>query len=513
MTAANIPHFPPEKYITSASNHLVVYAIYSLQNDGDEISAEDILSACFTLFPKKFSLRTYPQWPDSALVGRRLHDCEKNGWLTARIDSGFKLTAKGIHLAERVGRELGLAIRAKEKQKRVIKLQVGKLKVKKLRVDKGQVEKLKVAEAVKPDVQRSTFNVPPKAKAPVVETPKPKPTAQAKKRVDEEQVGRLPVEKLKVTEAMKTDVQRSTLNVPPKAKAPVVETPKPKPTAQAEKQVTEEQVGKLQVKKSKVAEAMKPDVQRSTFNVPPKAKAPVVETPKPKPTAQAKKRVDEEQVGKLQVEKSKVAEAGKTDVQRSTLNVPPKAKAPVVETPKPKPTAQAKKRVTEAGKTDVQRSTLNVPPKAKAPVVKAPEPVEKNSAAPKTEPTVHRPPSTVEKKKVAEAAKPDVQRSTPNVPPEAKARAGKFVKMMEGSDAYRLYKKNGAGANIGEFDFRSLLLCTMESSHETLAKNVELFKGYAEIHNRKDLTAFLAFCGEKFAHLLAPEKKIVRSKK
>jgi len=50
----------------------------------------------------------------------------------------------------------------------------------------------------------------------------------------------------------------------------------------------------------------------------------------------------------------------------------------------------------------------------------------------------------------------------------------------------------------------------MESSHETLAKNVELFKGYAEIHNRKDLTAFLAFCGEKFAHLLTPEKKAMR---
>jgi len=70
MTAANTSKFPPEKYLGIASNHLVVYAIYSLQNDGDEISAEDIISACFTSFPKKFSLRTYPHWPDSALVGR-----------------------------------------------------------------------------------------------------------------------------------------------------------------------------------------------------------------------------------------------------------------------------------------------------------------------------------------------------------------------------------------------------------------------------------------------------------
>ncbi|MCA2002159.1 MAG: hypothetical protein LDL51_09875, partial [Chloroflexi bacterium] len=113
----------------------------------------------------------------------------------------------------------------------------------------------------------------------------------------------------------------------------------------------------------------------------------------------------------------------------------------------------------------------------------------------------------------AKAAQPIVQRPLPVVPTpsaEEKAKAGKFIKMMEASDAYRLYKKNGANANIGEFDFRSLLLCTMESSHETLARNVELFKGYAEIHNRQDLVAFLAVCREKFAHLLAPEKKAVR---
>jgi hypothetical protein len=85
--------------------------------------------------------------------------------------------------------------------------------------------------------------------------------------------------------------------------------------------------------------------------------------------------------------------------------------------------------------------------------------------------------------------------------------------MMEASDAYRMYKKNGANANIGEFDFRSLLLCTMESSHETLARNVELFKGYAGTHNRQDLTVFLGFCADKFAHLLVPEKKAVRKLK
>jgi hypothetical protein len=53
----------------------------------------------------------------------------------------------------------------------------------------------------------------------------------------------------------------------------------------------------------------------------------------------------------------------------------------------------------------------------------------------------------------------------------------------------------------------------MESSAETLARNVELFKGYAEINNRQDLIAFLFFCEEKFSVLLKPQSKTLRKAK
>jgi hypothetical protein len=96
---------------------------------------------------------------------------------------------------------------------------------------------------------------------------------------------------------------------------------------------------------------------------------------------------------------------------------------------------------------------------------------------------------------------------------ETKERAGKFTRMMERSDAYILYKKNGSKSNISEFDFRSLLLCTMESSAETLERNVNLFKGYSSIHNRQDLIVFLTFCEDKFSYLLKPQNKLVRKEK
>ncbi len=111
------------------------------------------------------------------------------------------------------------------------------------------------------------------------------------------------------------------------------------------------------------------------------------------------------------------------------------------------------------------------------------------------------------------AAKP-----TSRVPAEVRTRAGRYVRAIESSDAYHLYKKSGKGAKIGEFDFRSLLLCTMESPSATLARNLEQFKEYARISNRKDLLDFLDFCGERFSNLLEvskrpPEKKARKSKK
>ena len=93
-----------------------------------------------------------------------------------------------------------------------------------------------------------------------------------------------------------------------------------------------------------------------------------------------------------------------------------------------------------------------------------------------------------------------------SVPKEIKARAGKFVYMMERSDAFNHYKKNGRNSKIGEFDFRSMLLCTMESSRETLAKNLKLFKEYAGMHDRRDLLIFLNHCGNRFSYLLVSQQ-------
>ncbi len=101
----------------------------------------------------------------------------------------------------------------------------------------------------------------------------------------------------------------------------------------------------------------------------------------------------------------------------------------------------------------------------------------------------------------------------PVVSKEEKAKAYQLVRAMERSDAYRQYKGYGEKSRISEFDFRDMLFATMESSPETLARNVNLFKGYARLHDRQDLVTFLNFCEVSFSSLLKPSSKKTGKKK
>ena len=106
------PKFDPDTYTKITLNDLVIYAIYYLDRQGSEITSEDIISACFVLFPKRFSLRKYPQWPDSGMVSRRWSDCKGRGYLRGNATKGFKLTAKGSRRAAKVEKSLGKVLKS-----------------------------------------------------------------------------------------------------------------------------------------------------------------------------------------------------------------------------------------------------------------------------------------------------------------------------------------------------------------------------------------------------------------
>ena len=111
------PRFDPNIYTKIILNDLVVYSVYYLHKQGSEITSEDIISACYVLFPKRFSMRKYPQYPDSGIVSRRWSDCKSKGYLKGNATKGFQITARGIKKAQKVEKALGKPLKPVRVQK------------------------------------------------------------------------------------------------------------------------------------------------------------------------------------------------------------------------------------------------------------------------------------------------------------------------------------------------------------------------------------------------------------
>ncbi len=356
LKRSSLPKFDHDIYSRISSRNLFVYSVHYLLEQEIEVRTEDIVFACFLLFPHKFALKKYPRWPDSVVVNRRLSDCRSKRYIAANTDFGFKLTSKGSRIAKRVAKLLGVSTAKRavmtpaSKPKELAVISAGKTKV----------------------VQKKKLTSP----APLKKIQPPPSHANA--------IIAKPIQKEKV--------------FPP---API---------------------GKAQTSRSKAF----PEAQIK--------KTKPLSTKETTPFKYVKKAQSVQPV------------ASKTKKIKPVWTKKTKSSKPAVQPGK-------------VGPTQLTLFKKTSPP-------------------------------------------------APNVASkEVRVRAGKFVHLMERSDAYIHYKKNGKNSKIGEFDFRSLLLCTMESSHETLAKNVELFKGYASIHNRQDLLVFLSHCEDRFSYLLVPPQK------
>lgn len=111
------PRFDPDIYTKIILNDLVVYSVYYLHKQGHAVTSEDIISACYVLFPKRFSMRKYPQYPDSGIVSRRWSDCKSQGYLKGNATKGFQITPRGTKRAEKVEKALGKPLKSVRVQK------------------------------------------------------------------------------------------------------------------------------------------------------------------------------------------------------------------------------------------------------------------------------------------------------------------------------------------------------------------------------------------------------------
>jgi hypothetical protein len=91
-----------EDYLTLDKDRLVLFAVDFLESRRIEPTFDKIVVATFKLFPKKFSLIGFPEYPD----GRTIYYCAYNHctltkkWLFGNVQSAFKITEKGRYFLD-----------------------------------------------------------------------------------------------------------------------------------------------------------------------------------------------------------------------------------------------------------------------------------------------------------------------------------------------------------------------------------------------------------------------------
>jgi hypothetical protein len=111
-----IESFREENYCNIDLDHLMIYAMGQIHKMGVDLSFENAVVAVFRLFPKKFALLGFPEYPDSDRVMNCLNRCTKpKRWINGRPRQGFSLNERSeIFINET---EVMLKVIAREKTK------------------------------------------------------------------------------------------------------------------------------------------------------------------------------------------------------------------------------------------------------------------------------------------------------------------------------------------------------------------------------------------------------------
>ena len=88
--------FTETKYKNIDLDHLIMHVIKELEKIKVNLSYENTVVAAFKIFPKKFSLPGFPEYPDSNRVDQCLWRCsgKTRQWLGGKARQGFNITSR-----------------------------------------------------------------------------------------------------------------------------------------------------------------------------------------------------------------------------------------------------------------------------------------------------------------------------------------------------------------------------------------------------------------------------------
>jgi hypothetical protein len=113
-------------YLPIDKDRLILFTLDYLNSKNIETTFDKLTVAAFKLFPKKFSLIGFPEYPDAKTVNDCvfLHCVKTKGWVSGNAQTGYKITEKGKYFLDeaknmlegkiKVTRKYGIVPRRKE---------------------------------------------------------------------------------------------------------------------------------------------------------------------------------------------------------------------------------------------------------------------------------------------------------------------------------------------------------------------------------------------------------------
>jgi hypothetical protein len=104
-----VGRLPLERFQNEQLAALTVYAIYWLREWGIRPTVEAIAVASHRLFPERFAMDLFPEFPDANRTTRSLLQCgpKYRGWLSGSNRRGYAITPSGKALIDELLRRIG----------------------------------------------------------------------------------------------------------------------------------------------------------------------------------------------------------------------------------------------------------------------------------------------------------------------------------------------------------------------------------------------------------------------
>ena len=98
-------------------DRLVIYTVVELEKLGIELSLENIIVGAFQLFPRRFSLIGYPEFPDSTRVEKSLWRCKgkKKQWIGGKTPHGYLITDRTRAIVKQTEAQLSNPLSTKQR--------------------------------------------------------------------------------------------------------------------------------------------------------------------------------------------------------------------------------------------------------------------------------------------------------------------------------------------------------------------------------------------------------------